>query len=112
MRCDRRRVERLDELSIDWCKTQRDISGDRVDVLQNAACHNTRHQRRKNPEMSKTNTSPKIQRLRPIPPLVSATDVDPANWPRAHFDEDIAFAIKDTARRRAPTREARPIELI
>jgi hypothetical protein len=56
--------------------------------------------------MSQTDETPKVHRAKLVPPLVSATDVSPANRPRAHFDDGIEFAIKETARRRAPTRSS------
>jgi hypothetical protein len=39
-------------------------------------------------------------------PLVSADDVEEANYPRARFDGDLAWIIKETARKRAPTEES------
>lgn len=39
-------------------------------------------------------------------PLVSAVDIDEANYPWARFDEGIAFTIQEIARRRAPTRQS------
>lgn len=39
-------------------------------------------------------------------PLVSAADVDEANYPRARFDDGIALTIRETARQRAPTRRS------
>lgn len=53
--------------------------------------------------MSQGNQPPKTTRVEPQAPLVSAADVHPANYPRAHFDDGIAWAIEQTARRRAPS---------
>ncbi len=56
--------------------------------------------------MSKTDETTKVHRPALVPPLVSAMDMSPANWPRAHFDDSIRFAIKETARLRAPNRSS------
>lgn len=56
--------------------------------------------------MSKAHETRKVHRPTLVPPLISAMDVNPANWPRAHFDDSIRFAIKETARLRAPTRSS------
>lgn len=56
--------------------------------------------------MSQTDETPKVHRPTLVPPLVSAADVNPANRPRAHFDDGIEFAITETARQRAPTRSS------
>lgn len=56
--------------------------------------------------MSQEYDKQKSNRVEPLPPLVSAADVNEANYPRARFDESIAWTIKETARQRAPTRES------
>lgn len=38
-----------------------------------------------------------------LPPLVSAVDVVEANYPRAHFDGNIAWTIEHQSKQRAPT---------
>jgi len=40
------------------------------------------------------------------PPLASASEIAPGNRPRAWFDDGLTFAIKEEARRRAPTNES------
>lgn len=37
------------------------------------------------------------------PPLVSADMIDPANYPRGRFDEDLGIFVKEQARLRSPT---------
>lgn len=63
-------------------------------------------QRRPHLHMSQGDQSPKTHRVDLQPPFISAADVHPANYPRAHFDKGIALAVKETARRRAPTRSS------
>ena len=43
----------------------------------------------------------------PLPPLAPAATIVPGNRPRAWFDDGIAFAIEEEARRRAPTTDSR-----
>lgn len=57
--------------------------------------------------MSKPHENAKINRVAQTPsPLVSAADVNESNYPRARFDDGIAWSIQETARQRAPTSES------
>jgi hypothetical protein len=56
--------------------------------------------------MSKGTQSTKSNRDDPWKPLVSAADINEANYPRVRFDDDIAWTIKQTAQQRAPTPES------
>lgn len=56
--------------------------------------------------MSRIGSPPNNARTRSFPPLVSANDISEGNYPRARFDESIAWTIKETAQRRAPTAES------
>lgn len=56
--------------------------------------------------MSQERQQPKDNRTTWLPPLVSAADVDEANYPRARFDDSIAWTIRETACDRAPTHES------
>jgi len=56
--------------------------------------------------MSQKHEQQKSNRPELLPPLVSAADINEANYVRARFDESIAWTITETARRRAPTSES------
>jgi len=53
--------------------------------------------------MSQGTQHTKTTRDEPQRPLISAADIREVNYPRAWFDEDIAWTIKRTAQQRAPT---------
>jgi hypothetical protein len=42
-----------------------------------------------------------------FPPLTSARDFNRGNYPRARFDDGLAFAVKELARQRAPNEQSR-----
>ncbi len=54
--------------------------------------------------MSQTDETSKTHGKHRTRPIISAADVNPANRPRMHIDSGIEHAIRETARRRAPTR--------
>lgn len=54
--------------------------------------------------MNKERQQTKTNRIQPLPPLISAADINEANYPRGYIDESIADTIEHIARQRAPTR--------
>ena len=58
-------------------------------------------QMKQEPDPTKSNRSTESQ-----PPLISAADVRPGNYPRARFDEGIALTIQEIGCCRAPTRSS------